>query len=659
MSQNRNKSSLLLLRHEPRSISRRLLFISLVLSLLLLNACGTSTVKKQTGLQDTQATGAFQSGNYSTAADLWQQLAQESATADRSYYFLRAADARLLNHQSDHAETLLSQVDPQQLDRRYRALYNAVKGELLLNQGKPEQAETTLAGTSTTNSDLQKRVQRLLDQARLQQQPPELRAWEAFKQRAESTFMSDIDALALLHLLDPVSANTLKDRSSRERGEIPGWIDLTLIARGQYADEDARITAIASWRTAHPFHRLDEAQAYQLATEFNASLAVPGRISILLPQSGRMAAMAAAIRDGLMGSYLNSPQKNRSELRFISTTDVGISQELSLVAETSDQIIGPLDRSEVSQVIRSVPANFPMLALNLPQAESTDSALLPALANGKKAETQSAPTVRLVDESRLQRNPNAVFFPLLPEDEARSAARLAISMGALKMVIIAPDTHLGNRQVDAFYNEYSNAGGQVLSSMRYPEQDVDHSARLKQILGLAQSQQRGNELKRILGGELGFEASVRGDLDAIFLVANPRQGRLIKPQLKFLDAGYLPVLATGMIYSGVPDWNADRDLDGIRMTSNQMALKRVLSLNQDKSEEKPAIQGNGRYDRFTAMGADSWSILPWLPMLITNPEMSYSGLSGELSVDTSGRLQREPVWAYFRNGRLTALNLSE
>ena len=376
-----------------------------------------------------------------------------------------------------------------------------------------------------------------------------------------------------------------------------------------------------------------------------------------------MAALAEAIRDGLMGSYLSSPQKNRSELHFISTTGTAFEQELRTLADNSDQIIGPLDRSEVSNVTRSLPADFPLLALNLPQDESASSTPLPASTNEEtnagQAETQSIPTVHLVDESRSKRNPNAVFFPLLPEDEARAAARLAISTGALKMIIIATDSHLGNRQVDAFTSEYYSAGGQVIASMRYAEKDVDHSARLKQILGVTQSQQRGNELQRLLGEELGFEASVRGDLDAIFLVANPRQGRLIKPQLKFLDAGYLPVLATGMIYSGVPDWSADRDLDGIRVTSNRMALRRVLSLTRKNPEDKIEIPGTGRYDRFTAMGADSWSILPWLPMLMANPEMSYSGLSGELTIAADGRLSREPVWAYFRNGRLTALPIDQ
>ncbi|MCF6264234.1 MAG: penicillin-binding protein activator [Xanthomonadales bacterium] len=624
--------------------------LCLLFSLVLLSACGAPMVKQQANPQDNQANQAFQSGNYSDAAAQWQQLALSAGNSERSYYLLRAADARLLNAQTDQAEILLSQVNPQQLGNRYRALYNTVKGELLLKQGKVAQAETILAGISTTNSDLQERAQLLLDQARLLQQSPELQAWNAFELRAEDTFMSDSDALALLHLLDPISVATLKDRSSRARGEIPGWINLALIARGQYPDENTRRVAIASWRTAHPSHRLDETQAYSLISQFNASLSVPGRVSVLLPQSGRMAGMAAAIRDGLMNSYLNSPQKQRSELRFISTTDADFNQALNTITESSDQIIGPLNRSKVSQLIRATPSDFPLLALNLPREEAQTSTPL--------ATEAPAATVVLLDESRLQRSPNAVFFPLLPEDEARAAARLAASMGAQKMVIIAPDTHLGNRQVDAFTREYSSTGGQVIASMRYAEQDVDHSARLKQILGVAHSQQRGNELKRILGDKLGFEASVRGDLDAIFLVANPRQGRLIKPQLKFLDAGYLPVIATAMIYSGIPDRGADRDLDGIRVSSNRIALKRALAASNRDSEETP-YPGTGKFDRFTAMGADSWTILPWLPMLIANPQMKFSGLSGELSILQDGRLQREPAWGYFNNGYLKPLLQTE
>lgn len=652
MEQTTHKSPIIVTPDMNGPHWRRWFLLCLLFSLFLLSACGAPMVKQQAEPQDNQVRLAFQSGNYSSAAAQWQQLALSAGNNERSYYLLRAADARLLNQQSGQAETLLSQVNQQQLGRRYQALYDTIKGELLLNQGDPEQAETILAGISTSDSGLQKRAQLLLDQARLLQQSPELQAWETFKLRATDTFLNESDALALLHLLDPISAATLTDRSLRTRGEVPGWINLALIARKRYPDEDTRQLAIADWRTAHPFHRLDEAQAYRLTKQFNASLSVPGRISILLPQSGRMAGMATAIRDGLMSSYLNSPQKQRSELRFISTTDTDLDLELGNISDTSDQIIGPLSRSKVSRVIHSTPSDFPLLALNLPRDEPQTSTQLPT-------ESPGSPTVILLDESRLQRNPNAVFFPLLPEDEARAAARLAISMGAQKMIIIAPDTHLGSRQVDAFTREYSDTGGKVIASMRYADQEVDHSARLKQILGVAHSQNRGNEIKGILGGELGFETSVRGDLDAIFLVANPRQGRLIKPQLKFLDAGYLPVIATAMIYSGIPDRGADRDLDGIRISSNRIGLNRALAASNQAVGERFMYSGSGKFDRFTAMGADSWAILPWLPMLIANPQMKFSGLSGELSVLQDGRLQREPIWGYFNNGYLKPLTLTE
>lgn len=663
MEQSTHKSPCTVFTDIPGRYLRQWLVLCLLFPLFLLTACGAPMVKQQVDPQDQQASLTFQSGNYSAAAAQWQQLALSASDNERNYYLLRAADARLLNQQFGQAEALVGQVNPQQLGRRYRALYDTVKGELLLKQGNSEQAETILAGISTTDSNLQKRAQLLLDQARLMQQSPELQAWEAFKLRADNTFLSESDALALLHLLDPISVVTLNDRSLRASGEVPGWISLALIARKQFPDEDTRQLAIADWRTAHPFHRLDEAQAYRLTMQFNASLSVPARISVLLPQSGRMAGMARAIRDGLMSSYLNSPQKQRSELRFISTTDTDFNQKLFALSESTDQIIGPLSRSNVRQTINATPSDFPMLSLNLPQVESMSNTppltSTDASVNLQAPETLEVPTVRLLDEDRLLKNPNAVFFPLLPEDEARAAARLAISMGLLKMAVIAPNSLLGSRQVDAFIQEYSDAGGKVVANMRFAEQDVDHSARLKQILGVTQSQQRGNEVKRIIGGELGFEASVRGDLDAIFLVANPRQGRLIKPQLKFLDAGHLPVIATAMIYSGIPDRGADRDLDGIRISSNRIALNRAVAARNKTVEENSVFSGSGKFDRFTAMGADSWAILPWLKMLIANPQMKFSGLSGELSILQDGRLQREPIWGYFSNGYLKPLTLTE
>ena len=53
------------------------------------------------------------------------------------------------------------------------------------------------------------------------------------------------------------------------------------------------------------------------------------------------------------------------------------------------------------------------------------------------------------------------------------------------------------------------------------------------------------------------------DVDMVFIAANSRQARLIKPQLKFHRAQTLPVYATSRISSSSGNSDDDRDLDEI------------------------------------------------------------------------------------------------
>lgn len=611
----------------------------IIAGFLLLAACsGPATRPVATEPLDPlndQALAEFANGEIETAAEIWASLASQSSGQNRSFYLLRAADSRIMLGQYSQATALINDVEPRQLDNRYLALFKAVQGELFLNNNQPAEAERILATASTRNNELQQRIELLLEKAIFKQQSPTLRAWQEFEQTADSSLMNDSYALTLMHTLDPVPASELQQQRDDLTGDLPGWIDLVLIARSQYPDTQARLAAIADWRSRNILHRLTQEQAYRLSESFKSSLPAPARVSILLPQSGNMATMAAAIRDGLMSSYLDSAQKNQSELKFLSTNGAGLNglsfaDSVADLANTSDHVIGPLGRKTVSEFMTLKASGLPLLALNLPQQQE-------------------------IEQSGENENTNTLFFPLLPEDEARSAARRAISVGYTKMLVIAPQSKIGDRLVDAFVETYLLAGGKVIASNRYLQADVDHSANLKQILGVASSQQRGDRLQRILGMDVGFEASIRGDIDAIFLVANPRQGRLIKPQLKFLDAGHLPVLSTSLIYTGNPDRQADRDLNGISITTNHLALRRSKASKEKNPTISSPMPTEGNLDRFFALGADSWSILPWLPTMYDNPQVSYSGLSGQLSVTADGRLAREPVWAVFRSGRLELL----
>ncbi len=609
----------------------------LAATLFILTACSGPTQKPATTEPldplNNQALADFKSGNIETAAETWALLANQATNPNRSYYLLRAADARIMLAQLQQADSLLAEVAPSQLDNRYRALYKVVKAELLLAAGEPQPAESLLLTTSSRNPQLQQRIQLLLDKARREQQSPTQQAWAEFTQQANSSLMNDSYALDLMHSLDPIPVAELEEKMPQLTGQLPGWVDLVLIARSQHPDIEARNTAISNWRSRNPSHRLTVEQAYRLSEDFSSSLPAPARVSIVLPQSGRMAGMAAAIRDGMMASYLNSPQKNQTELRFLSSTGAGLNGEtfaasVANLATTADQIIGPLSRSKVVELMAVKPSALPLLALNLPPQQVAGEPEL-------RSET--------------------VFFPLLPEDEARAAANRAIASGFMKMIVLTPTSKMGERLANAFVETYILAGGSIIGSNSYQQTDVDHSDHLKQLLGVTNSQLRAKRMQQILGAKIGFETSVRGDIDAIFLVANPLQGRLIKPQLKFLDAGHIPVLATSMIYSGNPDWRADRDLNGIAITTNYIAIRRSEASKDNSSSLPQSLAKNGKLDRFFALGADSWSILPWLPAMQENPQMTYSGLSGQLSITASGRLAREPVWAVFRKGLLQQL----
>ena len=607
----------------------------LTLSLILLVACG-GPAKKPTASApldplNAQALADFSSGKIEAAATTWATLGQQLGDPNRSYYLLRAADARLMLAQVDLAESLLAAVAPSRLDSRYLALYKAVQAELLLNSKQPEQAEQILASANTNNTELQQRIELLLNKARLLQQSPTLRAWQKFEQQASTNLLNDKYALDLMHSLDPVPTSELQQQRDQLNEELAGWVDLILIARSQYPDAESRRMDIGTWRQRNSSHRLTAEQAYRLSENFSSSLPAPARVSVLLPQSGGLTEMAAAIRDGVMSSYMDSPQKNQSQLRFQTTTGAGLNGETfaSSIADLeskADHVIGPLRRNLVAEFMALKPANLPVLALNLPPQQDF-----------------------------TQANSNTLYFPLLPEDEARSAARRAIAAGFKKIIIIAPVSKMGDRKVDAFVESYIFAGGSILGTTRYLPTDVDHSAQLKQQLGISSSQQRGDRLQRLLGSKIGFEASIRGDIDAIFLVADPRQGRLIKPQLKFLDAGHLPVLATSMIYTGNPNPQADRDLNGIAITTNHLAIRRSAASRNKTTTISTPMPEDGRFDKYFALGADSWSVLPWLEAMQANPQVSFSGLSGQLSINPEGRLVREPVWAVFRNGSLQQL----
>ena len=150
---------------------------------------------------------------------------------------------------------------------------------------------------------------------------------------------------------------------------------------------------------------------------------------------------------------------------------------------------------------------------------------------------------------------------------------------------------------------------------------------------------------------LEFEPVRRQDVDVIFLAANSTQARLIRPQLRFHDAGDIPVSATARIYTGQPDRARNQDLNGIRFPATPWQLEHI-----SKSEIPgfDSIRG-GVLGSLFALGQDAWNMLQWLELMQMDPDFVFPGQSGFYRSANDTTLQREPAWAEFRRGRPVAL----
>ena len=84
------------------------------------------------------------------------------------------------------------------------------------------------------------------------------------------------------------------------------------------------------------------------------------------------------------------------------------------------------------------------------------------------------------------------------------------------------------------------------------------------VEGLLDTARAEKDLRRtpVLGLDAGRPEEWPQSLDFLFLVADPNEGRQIKPALNFHFARDPPVFATSYIYDGTLATAPDQDLDG-------------------------------------------------------------------------------------------------
>lgn len=431
---------------------------------------------------------------------------------------------------------------------------------------------------------------------------------------------------ATLNTLPSAELDQLKSNNRT----LQGWLELTRIMRAAQTDNHNLQNKILDWGTDFPQHPVSNSFISQLLEDFLKSHTEEHVIAVLLPMQGPYQAVTEAIKSGFLSAYYaDSNQKNKAVIRFYDTSEKDLDIMAlyhKVVQEGADYVVGPLDKSAINQLTQALdPASelaVPVLTLNYAEDASI------------KAK-------------------NLYQFGLLPEDEARQVAELAIRQNKTRAAILVPDSLWGQRLQTAFQQRFIELGGSVLSAQFFNDKIDDYGQPIKQLLNLHHSNNRHKDLERLLGAELKFTPYRRQDIDMIFLAATHRSARSIMPALKFHHAGDVPVYSTSHVYTGNKDRSADLDLNGLTFCDLPWTLMPGKQFNQIFTKNWPEQQN---YTRLFALGVDSYHILYNLNFLSKYDFARFPGQTGNISLDENNRLHRELLWAKFRSGIAKYIN---
>lgn len=598
----------------------------LVLLVMTLAACQPiamdrkqSTVTAESLISETETAGDLQA-----AADDYLAKAADSDGALQSAYYFRAATVLYELEDYPKAEEVLGQLDSSQLNENEQINAALLRAEIAVIQEDPAAALTALDSFDKTTASNEQWVQAL-----------SLR----IKAHALSDNMLD---KALAHIeLDPLlSGDDLTNNREQlwqalmsldtqqldlfNPGQAPaedsGWFALAYAMKAYDNNPEAMDVAIEDWQRSYPNHPAD---IDSLRQTIKPGLRLPtdvNSIAVLLPESGPIAGVAQAVKQGIIAAHLTSG--NNRQLKFYDVRNNAAAAYQQAVEAGASIVIGPLDKPSVEQLARVDSLPIPVMALN-----------------------------RITQPHQHR---NLFQFGLAPEDEARTAAKFASEQGYRRALVLGPRSDWGERVTEAFASAWRDEGGVIVRSNGYRESASDFSEVIVPLFGLNASDQRAKALQSTLGRSLTYEPRRRQDVDFIFMVAKPLKARQLVPQFRFHRSGNLPVISTSHAYDGQANARQDIDLNGTIISD----IPWMIEPSND-----PAYQGllnqapgdKGTFLRLAAMGVDAYRLIDQLAKLSRNVNNSYDGVTGRLQINQDGHVRRQMSQGIFKDGLLEPL----
>lgn len=535
-------------------------------------------------------------------------------TIEQNNNRLRTIGALIQTGKGNAAKQQADLIHPAELTELQKAQFNLLYAQILLGFGEAEKAISKLALTDSGQLGVADKIKFYQSQAfaysltgNLLESAKARIALDAFLTKPEERKKNQGIILESLGLI-PV--NTVQKQQNPVQG-LAEWISIAKILTSRNQNQASFNSSLARWRAANPQH---PANIY-LATVANAPEdlgEMPNTIAILLPESGSFLDPAKAIKAGFLAAH---SRNNVKPILHFYDTEKAKPAELyqQAVKEGAKLIIGPLNKENIQSLANSTTLAIPVLALNH----------VPNLSKQ-----------------------NLYQFALSPLDDAAEITRKAALDGHKKAVVLVPNNEQGKRISSYIIQNWQLQNGTVLRKETYDPNKPDFSEVIKNILALDESDNRYQKVIKAFP-TAQYEPYKREDVDALFLSAYSKEGRIIGSQLAMV--GNPPVYAMPTIYSGLPDSVSDVPLNGITFCDTPWLFNGAYNGEVSMLSLRDILnQFPNSYIRLVAMGIDAYYLAAKLPSLTTS---AYSGATGNLSIDNGNRIKRNLVCAKFNQGQ--------
>lgn len=616
----------------PSQAARRgLLACSLGLSVLLA-ACGsTPPPTPERAPERTETTELAVDSSSLAQIRRYLALADNSEGADADQYRLQASRMALEQQEYERADAILAQLEAEATDSvPVQTEIGLQRATLALARNDAPYALVTLNGAPFD------RPEQLPVADRMQANTLRADAYVAMEQhlaaarelaRLTGTLTGmerQVNNNRIWQILSAAPINQLEAPGRLvDSYELRGWLELVNTVNASQNNLEQQVDGIDRWQGRWNQHSAADQLPDALAFVVQLLQNRPAHIALILPLAD---AAGRAVSDGFMAAYYEARSQGQPVPEVLMLDSTGVRDIMPLyqraVEAGVDLIVGPLQKDAVRQLQNMSQLPIPTLALNYG------------------------------DEGRL--NPAQLYqFGLAPEHEIQQAARMAWQAGHRYAAVLTPAGEEYERIQASFTDYWQALGGTVVSSATFGPQST-YSDVVRRLMSIDTSEARAMQLRNTLPrSNIQFTPRRRQDVDFVFVLANPGEGRQLKPTFAFHFAGDVPVYAMPAIYDGTDNSTANRDLHGIVFVDAPWLLAETDPLRGQAASVWP--EASAPVSRLRAMGVDAFRLHARLSQLASFPGLSLQGATGVLSMQDDGTIVRELLGAEFINGEVQLL----